>query len=363
MSTPPAPESHQNTQIDLSSASEEDLVSRLEAALAKQTFDSIYFLGGSLPLPDSASSLVVRWESPENHDLNHCIHWPPVSSKDQEALSTLLHDCTAVTFGRNGQDVLDKSYRKAGAFDPKRFCVNFCPYSSGIVSAITSILHPSSNVLVDRKVRAELYKLNIYSGPSGRFKTHVDTPRGATQFGSLVVCLPYHHSGGQLTVKHPADSNTETVFDWSGRVDAIHWAAFFSDCPHEVLEITAGHRVTLTYNLYDENEQARSEPQLLSSFEPDMDSAMPRLMKALMEHGQNNTTRTVNSPSFKGFDSDLIRPQRSPWAINALIITHIRVSRHCSTASHAQSCRHGGIRDHDSAWAQGSIDSVLSRSS
>jgi hypothetical protein len=59
-------------------------------------------------------------------------------------------------------------------------------------------------------VVAELYKLNvsfvptnvlsngadvwkIYSGPSGRFRKHVDTPRGATQFGSLVVCLPYPH--------------------------------------------------------------------------------------------------------------------------------------------------------------------------
>lgn len=31
---------------------------------------------------------------------------------------------------------------------------------------------------------------------------------------------------------------------------AIKWAAFYSDCEHEVLEVTAGHRVTLTYNLY-----------------------------------------------------------------------------------------------------------------
>ena len=30
----------------------------------------------------------------------------------------------------------------------------------------------------------------------------------------------------------------------------VKWAAFFSDCEHEVLEVTSGHRVTLTYNLY-----------------------------------------------------------------------------------------------------------------
>ena len=44
-------------------------------------------------------------------------------------------------------------------------------------------------------VIAELYKLNVYSGPSGMFKPHIDTPRGCTQFGSLVVCLPTEFKG------------------------------------------------------------------------------------------------------------------------------------------------------------------------
>ncbi|KAF6829211.1 oxidoreductase [Colletotrichum musicola] len=30
----------------------------------------------------------------------------------------------------------------------------------------------------------------------------------------------------------------------------IQWAAFYSDCEHEVHEVTSGHRVTVTYNLY-----------------------------------------------------------------------------------------------------------------
>jgi hypothetical protein len=40
------------------------------------------------------------------------------------------------------------------------------------------------------------------------------------------------------------------TFDWSGSSRDIKWAAFYSDCEHEVLEITSGHRITLTYNLY-----------------------------------------------------------------------------------------------------------------
>jgi hypothetical protein len=40
------------------------------------------------------------------------------------------------------------------------------------------------------------------------------------------------------------------TFDWSGPSKNIKWAAFYSDCEHEVLEVTSGHRMTLTYNLY-----------------------------------------------------------------------------------------------------------------
>ena len=91
----------------------------------------------------------------------------------------------------------------------------------------------------------------MYSAPSGKFLPHVDTPRGATQFGTLVVCLPYRHQGGQLRVAHKTPiSDLETTFEWGDQDTEIKWAAFYSDYEHEVYEVTAGHRITLTYNLY-----------------------------------------------------------------------------------------------------------------
>lgn len=87
-----------------------------------------------------------------------------------------------------------------------------------------------------RSVHAELYKLNVYAGPTGMFKSHVDTPRSEAQFGSLVVCLPTPHEGGQLHVRHKGQ---EMVFDWSTSNDnnadanvanAIQWAAFCKSC-------------------------------------------------------------------------------------------------------------------------------------
>ena len=40
-------------------------------------------------------------------------------------------------------------------------------------------------------------------------------------------------------------------FAWENAgLDSIQWAAFYGDCAHEVLEVTKGHRITLTYKLY-----------------------------------------------------------------------------------------------------------------
>jgi hypothetical protein len=136
----------------------------------------------------------------------------------------------------------------------------------------------------------------VYSGPSGKFKRHVDTPRSPHQFGSLVVCLPVEHEGGQLKVLHKGKDFT---FDWStGAADADHacirWAAFFSDCEHEVLEVSSGHRVTLTYNLYavrGHGSLGGNCPTLDTSHLPLYHSVDALLRdKRFMEHGEQHVS-------------------------------------------------------------------------
>lgn len=198
-----------------------------------------------------------------------------VDTGTDATVQDLLDNCAPASFGKNGKDVLDESYRKAVKLDVDQFSTNFNPYELGIIGAIAQTLLPGiAKPIADKAgehtfveslgVIAELYKLNVvvtarpcsqnmltaisqvYSAPSGKFKPHVDTPCAITQFGTLVVCLPYHHTGGQLRVAH---GGQEMTYDWSDE-DDIQWAAFYSDCEHEVHEVTAGHRITLTYNLY-----------------------------------------------------------------------------------------------------------------
>ncbi|TGO65439.1 hypothetical protein BCON_0002g00210 [Botryotinia convoluta] len=82
-----------------------------------------------------------------------------------------------------------------------------CFHDFQVNGSASSDLCPSVDVfrkdfLRDRRdhrgVLAEPYKLNIYSGPSGKFKAHVDTPRSMRQFVSPVVCLPCSHQGGVI---------------------------------------------------------------------------------------------------------------------------------------------------------------------
>jgi len=55
-------------------------------------------------------------------------------------------------------------------------------------------------------------------------------------------------AGGTLRVTHRGST---VDFPWADQSpNKIQWAAFYGDCEHEVLEVTSGHRVTLTYNLH-----------------------------------------------------------------------------------------------------------------
>ncbi|KAF2825159.1 hypothetical protein CC86DRAFT_394877 [Ophiobolus disseminans] len=169
------------------------------------------------------------------------IRWDSATSIEKLSVGT-----QPASFGFQGQDIIDESYRKASKLDTSAFSTKFCPYDSGIIDVIGQALLPKLSGS-SQGIRAELYKLNIYQAPSGMFKSHVDTPRSGLQTSSLVVCLPCAHEGGQLVVRHQGNS---TIFDWSRSIRDIQWAAFYSDCEHEVLEVTSGHRITLTYNLF-----------------------------------------------------------------------------------------------------------------
>ncbi|KAF1934873.1 hypothetical protein EJ02DRAFT_159074 [Clathrospora elynae] len=196
--------------------------------------------------PALASPVTIRWDS--SHSIEKITL--PLQSNDSEqadeSIAKLVHGTRPASFGYQGNVNIDESYRKASKLDTSAFSTNFCPYEAGIIDVIGQALLPQhSNQF--HGIRAELYKLNVYQAPYGLFEPHVDIPRSDLQLGSLVVCLPCVHEGGQLVVRHQGHA---TTFSWTGSTKDIQWAAFYSDCEYQFLEVTSGHRITLTYNLF-----------------------------------------------------------------------------------------------------------------
>ncbi len=208
------------------------LSSQTSVKLRRQS--SVDFLVDSLPQVDNVTIHYTKKPS-DNNSLTL-----PVDVMENKNLPEFLEACSTASFGIGGQTITDTTYRDALKLDPDCFIANFELANTTILGSIASIMAVGSSI------RAELYKLNVYS-TGGPFKAHVDTPRSPEIFGSLVVSLPSQFTGGALVTRHQGHTMT---FDWSSTPTTTQWAAFYSDVEHEVLPVTSGHRFTLTYNLY-----------------------------------------------------------------------------------------------------------------
>jgi len=70
--------------------------------------------------------------------------------------------------------------------------------------------------------------------------------------GSLVIVYPTPHKGGELVLRH---KDREWTFDADSLTSSqpspsVAYIAFYGDIEHEVLRVSSGFRVTITYNLY-----------------------------------------------------------------------------------------------------------------
>ncbi|KAL2703849.1 hypothetical protein AAEP93_004920 [Penicillium crustosum] len=242
-------EGTQSTALSLTSLAFEEVFHQLEAFVVGKKASASFVCGGIIPIdtkavagPTSSQPISVSppvricWYT-DDDNISRVLTLPLYSNADSKSASDNLHrlvvGCDPASFGRGQEDLSSIRLRNA--------------------SNVEQILLPNFNTLSQnslpfRKLSAELYNLNVYSGPSGHSRQHVDTPRSQSQIGSLVVCLPAPFQGGNLIVQN---EGKQVVFDWSHQsASAIQCAVFYSDCGHEIETVTEGERITLTYNLY-----------------------------------------------------------------------------------------------------------------
>jgi len=99
---------------------------------------------------------------------------------------------------------------------------------------------------------------------------------------SLVIVFPTAHEGGSLVLRHGGkELDFNSGKELSGSKSKVAYVAFFSDTDHEVTEVTSGHRVTLTYNLYIsrskiadvQTKTAQQDEDLLKALQKVLDSS------------------------------------------------------------------------------------------
>ncbi|KAK0505173.1 hypothetical protein EDD18DRAFT_1456554 [Armillaria luteobubalina] len=193
-----------------------------------------------------------------------------LADASEESLRDLCDAADAAGFGWGEQNTFDETYRKSKKLDTSQFSCNFDPRATKIFDQIQADLIEGQDE-IQRVLRPELYKLNVY-GEGDFFKAHKDTPRAENMIGSLVIIFPTVHKGGSLVLRQDGH-------EWTFGAEKM----LAKMTQHEVLPVTSGVRVTLTYNLYLEDKKP-TVPALVakSSGDPTPVDALKPALQALL---------------------------------------------------------------------------------
>jgi predicted 2-oxoglutarate/Fe(II)-dependent dioxygenase YbiX len=186
-------------------------------------------------------------------------------------------------YGRGAATIVDTSVRRTWQIGPDQVLLGG-KHWQGTLDRVVALA--AEGLGVSEPVSAALYKLLIYDEGSF-FVSHRDTEKQPGMFATLVLALPSLSSGGELVVRH---KGREVKLDLaSDEPSEMAFAAFYADCVHEVLPVTAGCRVTLIYNLARTGDGGLLEP-------PDYEGETARARALLQEWVNSKTTAPDDTP-------------------------------------------------------------------
>ncbi|MCJ1393988.1 hypothetical protein MMC18_006865 [Xylographa bjoerkii] len=167
----------------------------------------------------------------------------PLSDQDAVALRTT---CQQSPVGKGSETVIDTAVRRSWELNSNRFDVRSTAWQVCVNEALERVSKELGIVGGKRRMRAELYKLLLYEEGSF-FKRHRDSEKTPGMFGTLVICLPCCHTGGEVEVSF---GGRQQVLKTAERFDfGYKYLAWYADVEHAVRPVTSGYRLALTYNL------------------------------------------------------------------------------------------------------------------
>ena len=162
----------------------------------------------------------------------------------------LIDAAEQAPYGRGSETLVDTQVRRTWQVDAERVHLGGRYWEQDLQRMLNQV---ATGLGIDGAIRAEFYKLLIYENENF-FTTHRDTEKAPGMFATLVIVLPCDFQGGELVIRHK-DEEAKLKLRPEDPAEAA-FAAFYADCRHEVLPVTAGHRLTLIYNLIRDAGQA-----------------------------------------------------------------------------------------------------------
>jgi predicted 2-oxoglutarate/Fe(II)-dependent dioxygenase YbiX len=153
-------------------------------------------------------------------------------------------------FGRGEQTLTDPDVRDTWEI-PKRLVR--AEWNNAALKDILATVKEELGLPNAAGLTADLHSLLVYE-PNQFFLAHQDSEKDDSMVGTLVVTLPSSYGGGELMVGH-----NEEWKAYRGSKTALSLVAFYADCRHEVLRVTSGYRITLTYNLLLHGDTSRRD--------------------------------------------------------------------------------------------------------
>ncbi|KNG87017.1 hypothetical protein ANOM_004695 [Aspergillus nomiae NRRL 13137] len=242
----------------------------------------------------------------------------PISAEHAKAI---IQSCHLSPYGKGTETLVDESVRKSWQLDASQFALQNPRWQHQVELFMDKAVTGLGLTADWREVKAELYKLLIYQ-EGAFFLPHRDSEKADGMFGTLAVCLPSKHEGGDVIVSHRDDCLT---FQTAPTSDfGMSWAAWYADVTHEVKPVTSGYRIVLIYNLIHRPSAALLEPhgaskenitrllqswacaaeidsmQYLDGWDNDINSSCPQALIYVLEH--QYTSAELRFSRLKGVD-------------------------------------------------------------
>ena len=165
----------------------------------------------------------------------------PVTPPQAQALISVAE---RAPYGRGEETLVDSSVRACRQIDAAQVTVGGGVWRDTLAQIVA---HAATGLgCPPEHTAAHLYKLLVYEA-GGFFAAHRDTEKVDGMVATLVLSLPVAGAGGELVISHKqrqtrVDLRTEEPSE-------LAFAAFYADCIHETLPVSAGHRIVLVYLL------------------------------------------------------------------------------------------------------------------